>query len=78
MAELVAALKNAGILNCSLFQRGTVMIAYTECEPTCRQRRRRKKDGGKRTAERIHPVVDDSQSRRDGQFFPEDEIGHLD
>lgn len=32
--ELLAALKQAGFSNYSLFRRGTEVIAYAECEPT--------------------------------------------
>jgi L-rhamnose mutarotase len=31
--ELVAALRDAGVHNYSLFRRGTTVIAYAECEP---------------------------------------------
>ncbi|WP_322935929.1 L-rhamnose mutarotase [Actinacidiphila alni] len=31
--ELVAALRDAGVRNYSLFRRGTTVIAYAECEP---------------------------------------------
>jgi L-rhamnose mutarotase len=31
--ELVAAIKDAGFANYSLFRRGTTIVAYAECEP---------------------------------------------
>jgi L-rhamnose mutarotase len=32
--DLIAALKNAGFSNYTLFRRGTEVVAYAECEPT--------------------------------------------
>ncbi len=63
--ELVAALREAGFSNYSLFRRGTEVIAYTECEPTVEAALAKLDgNGGERALERLYPVADDPVGRR--------------
>jgi L-rhamnose mutarotase len=77
--ELVAAIRDAGFSNYSLFRRGTEVIAYAECEPTIEaaiaKLERTEINGRWSTYIRalMTRAVDD-----EGRFFTVDEIWHLD
>ncbi len=77
--ELVAALREAGFSNYSLFRRDTEVIAYAECEPTV-EAALAKLDGMEVNA-RWSTYIQALMTRAvdvDERFFTVDEIWHLD
>lgn len=77
--ELVAALKEAGFSNYSLFRRGTEVIAYAECEPTVEAALARlaQFEVNARWSAYIRSIMTRSVDE-DGRFFTVREIWHLD
>ena len=77
--ELLAALKESGFSNYSLFRRGTEVIAYAECEPTVEAAlaRLNKYEVNARWSTYIRSIMTRSVDEQ-GRFFSVREIWHLD
>jgi L-rhamnose mutarotase len=77
--DLLAALKESGFSNYSLFRRGTEVIAYTECEPTVAAALARLEsyEVNARWSSYIRSIMTRSVDE-EGQFFAVREIWHLD
>jgi L-rhamnose mutarotase len=77
--ELVAAIKDAGISNYSLFRRGTQVIAYCECHPDAATAFGKvgATDVNRRWAEWFEDVIV-ALTDEDGNLFAAEEVWHLD
>jgi L-rhamnose mutarotase len=77
--ELVAAIKDAGISNYSLFRRGTQVIAYCECHPDAATAFANvgATDVNRRWAEWFEDVIV-ALTDEDGNLFAAEEVWHLD
>jgi L-rhamnose mutarotase len=77
--ELVAAIREAGIRNYSLFRRGTRVIAYAECEPDAATAFARvgATDVDRRWSEWFEGLIVELVDA-DGNLFRADEVWHLD
>lgn len=77
--EMLAALREAGFSNYSLFRRGREVIAYAECEPTVEAAMAHLEatDVNARWSTYIRSIMTRTVDA-DGKFFTVDEIWHLD
>jgi L-rhamnose mutarotase len=77
--ELVAAIKDAGISNYSLFRRGTHVTAYCECEPDAETAFAKvgASDANRRWSEWFEDVIV-ALVDEDGNLFEAREVWHLD
>jgi L-rhamnose mutarotase len=77
--ELLAALKESGFSNYSLFRRGTEVIAYAECEPTVQAAlaRLNEYEVNARWSTYIRAIMTRSVDEQ-GRFFSVREFWHLD
>lgn len=77
--ELLAALKEAGFSNYSLFRRGTEVIAYAECEPTIEAAlaKLESTDVNARWSTYIRSIMTRAVDEN-GRLFTVDEVWHLD
>jgi L-rhamnose mutarotase len=78
--ELVAAIKDAGISNYSLFRSDTRIIGYAECEPTAAAAFAAvgATDVSRRWTEWFVPEVIPGLAAEDGTLIQLDEVWHLD
>ncbi len=77
--EMVAAIREAGIANYSLFRRGTEVIAYCECQPDARTAFARMADSDVNTrwSEWFEDVIDRIVDEQ-GRHLVAEEVWHLD
>jgi L-rhamnose mutarotase len=77
--ELVAAIKDAGFANYSLFRRGTQIVAYAECEPDVATAFAKlgPTDVNRRWAEWFEDVIV-SLTDENGDLYRVEEVWHLD
>ncbi len=77
--ELVAAIKEAGISNYSLFRRGREVIAYAECEPdaTIAFNKVGATEVNARWSKWFEEVIDHLTDEQ-GRLFRAEEVWHLD
>ncbi len=77
--EVVAAIKEAGFSNYSIFRRGTEMIGYAECEPTVAAalEKLERAEATARWNEYIRAIMTRSVDEH-GRLFAVREVWHLD
>ena len=77
--EVIAAIKEAGFSNYSIFRRGREMIGYAECEPTVAEAfaKLERAEATHRWNEYIREVMTRSVDE-EGRLFAAEEVWHLD